>query len=319
MQTETLSAQAQPHQPVLLEEALAALAPRPGGVYCDATLGAGGHTEQILLRSAPDGRVFGIDRDAAALAHASARLARFGARFIPIHGPFGEAQALLRQHGVAAQALDGLLADLGVSSMQFDTPERGFSFQHQGPIDMRMDLGADETALTLIERLDEDRLSDILREYGEERHARRIAVAIKRAAEQGELCDTLSLAQVVARAIKTRDVSGKHPATRTFQALRIAVNDELRQLHTLLQAAPHLLAQNGRLVIISFHSLEDRLVKHAIQRGTAFTPLYRRSITPTEAELAQNPRARSARLRAATPGVSAVLGAGAANAEERRW
>jgi len=300
METETPWAQA--HCSVMVAEALAALAPRPGGLYCDATLGAGGHADEILRQSGPDGRLFGIDRDTDALKRASARLSCYGERFVPIHGRFGELGELLAAHGVASGKLDGILADLGVSSMQFDTPERGFSFQRQGPIDMRMDTSCGETALDLIDRLDEEQLAAILREYGEERHARRIAAALKRAAAGGELTDTLALSRVVARAAAAREQGGpwhKHPATRTFQALRIAVNDELRQIHGLLSIAPQLLAPGGRLVIISFHSLEDRLVKQHFQRSGRFTPLYRRSLTPRDDETAANPRARSARLRAA--------------------
>lgn len=297
METEILGAQA--HRPVMVGEALAALAPRPGGVYVDATLGAGGHAEQILLNSGPAGRLFGIDRDAASLARATARLARFGERFVGIHGCFGDIAALLAGRGIGPGQVHGLLADLGVSSMQIDQPARGFSFQYAGPIDMRMDVSTGETALELIERIDESRLVDILREYGEERHARRIAGALKRAAVAGELTDTLSLAEVVLRASPTRE-RHKHPATRTFQALRIAVNDELRQIHALLSAAPQLLAPGGRLAVISFHSLEDRLVKQHLQRGLAWEPVHRRSLTPDEAELAENPRSRSARLRAAS-------------------
>jgi 16S rRNA (cytosine1402-N4)-methyltransferase len=298
METETPSVRADAHRPVMVVEALAALEPRQGGVYCDATLGAGGHAEEILRRSAPDGRLFGIDRDAAILARTAARLSCFGDRFVPIHGRFSEAVELLAAHGLLPHTLDGLLADLGVSSMQLDTPERGFSFQHAGPIDMRMDQTQGETALELIERLSAETLSDILREYGEERHARRIAAALKRAAAAGELDGTLALARAVLSA-SPRHESHKHPATRTFQALRIAVNDELRQLHGLLSSAPRLLAPGGRLVIISFHSLEDRLVKRHLLRG-GLVPSPRRPQVASAAELAGNPRARSARLRAAS-------------------
>jgi 16S rRNA (cytosine1402-N4)-methyltransferase len=301
---ETENPWAQAHRPVMVAEALVALAPRPGGVYCDATLGAGGHAEQILLASAPSGRLFGIDRDAATLAKTAARLAPFGDRFIPIHGPFGEIAALLGRCGV--HRLDGLLADLGVSSMQLDQAARGFSFQRSGPIDMRMDVSTGETALELIERIDEQRLADILREYGEERFARRIARALKQAAAAAELTDTLALAATVERAAPSRELH-KHPATRTFQALRIAVNDELRQLHALLLAAPMLLAPAGRLAVISFHSLEDRLVKQHLQRAGSWQPLQRRPIAPSDTETATNPRARSAHLRAASPSPTAAL------------
>jgi len=296
------------HRAVMMEEVLRFLAPQPGGIYCDATLGAGGHTEQILRLSAPDGRVYGIDRDPTALQIASERLAPFGDRFIPLHGRFGDAAALLAARGVPP--LSGLLADLGVSSMQLDRPERGFSFQGKGPIDMRMDPSSGETALELIGRISEESLAAILREYGEERHARRIARVLQSACAGGELLDTHALAEVVARAVPSREPH-KHPATRTFQALRIAVNDELRQLHQLLSTAPRLLAPGGRLVVISFHSLEDRLVKQhfqhaAVVRGAQdadssppFLALCKKPVEPSEEEVRDNPRARSARLRAA--------------------
>jgi 16S rRNA (cytosine1402-N4)-methyltransferase len=217
-----------------------------------------------------------------------------------------------------------MLADLGVSSMQLDRPERGFSFQSSGPIDMRMDASSGETALDLIGRASEDSLAAILREYGEERHARRIARALKTAWAAGELADTHALADAVARAAPVREPH-KHPATRTFQALRIAVNDELRQLHTLLCTAPQLLKPGGRLVIISFHSLEDRLVKQHFQHaavvrnagagdGSAdapFVALCRKPVEASEEEVRTNPRARSARLRAAQRSELAALAAAA--------
>jgi 16S rRNA (cytosine1402-N4)-methyltransferase len=302
-----------PHCSVLLEEVVRFLAPQPGGTYCDATLGAGGHTERILEACAPTGRVIGIDRDPEALRIAGERLGRFGDRFIPVRGRFGDLPALLDPIG--ADRLDGIVADLGVSSMQIDEPVRGFSWQGLGPIDMRMDPEHGETALELILRLDDETLANILWEYGEERYSRRIARALKRAASEGELTDTLSLARTVAAACPTRDAH-KHPATRTFQALRIAVNDELRQIHSLLTAAPDRLRPGGRIVIISFHSLEDRLVKHQLQRAPSlslsgappglferaqgpFLSLTRKPVEPTDEEIARNPRARSARLRAA--------------------
>lgn len=304
----TNSASVSVHRAVMMEEVLRFLAPQPGGIYCDATLGAGGHTEQILRLSAPDGRVYGIDRDPTALQIASERLAPFGDRFIPLHGRFGDAAAILAARGVPP--LSGLLADLGVSSMQLDRPERGFSFQGKGPIDMRMDPSSGETALELIGRISEESLAAILREYGEERHARRIARVLQSACAGGELLDTHALAEVVARAVPSREPH-KHPATRTFQALRIAVNDELRQLHQLLSAAPRLLAPGGRLVVISFHSLEDRLVKQHFQHAAVvrtshdadasppFLALCKKPVEPSEQEVRENPRARSARLRAA--------------------
>ena len=296
----------------MVEEVLRLLAPQAGGVYCDATLGAGGHSEQILLSSGPDGRVFGIDRDRSALALAGERLRRFGDRFVPVHGRFGDLAGLLKTAG--APPFDGILADLGVSSMQLDQAERGFSFQRRGPIDMRMDGSDGETALDLIARLDDRQLADLLFHYAEERHSRRIAAGLKQAYADGELTDTLALAEVVRRhSVPSRD-RHKHPATRTFQALRIAVNDELRQLHRLIEIAPTLLRPGGRLVVLTFHSLEDRLTKQLFRR-LPWQVLTRRAGVPSDAELAQNPRSRSAQLRAAmlSDGVPASPGDGASS------
>lgn len=280
----------------MVDEVLSLLDPQPGGVYCDATLGAGGHSEQILLRSGPSGRVLGIDRDRHALQLAQDRLRCFGDRFVPVHGCFGDLARLLSAQG--APPLSGIVADLGVSSMQLDRADRGFSFQRRGPIDMRMDESSGETALDLIARLDEATLADVLFHYAEERNSRRIAAALKRACAEGLLTDTLALADVVRRISGGERHPHKHPATRTFQALRIAVNDELRQLHQLLQVAPTLLAPGGRLVVLTFHSLEDRLTKQALKQPP-WVVLTRRAGQPSDAEIAENPRARSAQLRAA--------------------
>lgn len=288
------------HRPVLLAEVLDLLAPVPDGVYCDATLGGGGHAEAILQRSSPTGRVLGLDRDPQALQAASRRLAPFGDRFIPRHGLFGDLPAHLQ--ALHLPPLHGIVADVGVSSPQLDLPDRGFSFQLKGPIDMRMDPSSGESALQLIQALSTDELADVLHTYGEEPRARAVARAIKAAAESGALADTLALAEVVSRHARHTG-RGVHPATRTFQALRIAVNDELRQLDLLLHAAPACLRPGGRLVLISFHSLEDRIVKHRLRQieGTEHTlqVLTRKPIAPTDAEIAENPRARSAHLRAA--------------------
>ncbi len=299
--------EAPPHRSVMVDEVLSLLSPQAGGVYCDATLGAGGHSEQILLRSGPDGRVFGIDRDLQALKVASDRLQRFGERFVPIHGRFGDVASLLTARG--APLLSGLIADLGVSSMQLDQAARGFSFQRRGPIDMRMDETSGETALALIGRLDEGTLADVLFHYGEERNSRRIAAGLKQAYADGVLSDTLALADVVRRHSGSSKDHHKHPATRTFQALRIAVNDELRQLHQLLQVAPTLLAPGGRLVILTFHSLEDRLAKQALKQPP-WVVLTRRAGAPSDEEIAENPRARSAQLRAAERSALPVARAG---------
>lgn len=282
----------------MLDEVLTLLAPTAGGVYCDVTLGAGGHAEAILEACGPDGRLVGIDRDESALRLAGERLARFGDRFQPIHGRFGDLESLLAEHRVPP--LSGIVADLGVSSMQLDQPERGFSFQRKGPIDMRMDPGSGETALDLIARLPAEKLADLLYHYGEERASRRIAAGLKQAQAEGGLSDTLALAETISRLNPSRDRK-KHPATRTFQALRIAVNDELRQLHQLLTCAPRLLLPTGRLVVITFHSLEDRLVKGAL-KDAAWAPLGKRALASSEAEVEANRRARSAHVRAAQRG-----------------
>ncbi len=291
------------HHSVMVREVLHFLDPMPGKIYCDATLGGGGHTEAILQATAPSGRVIGIDRDASAIQAAKARLHPYQDRFLAIQGTFGELPALLAYHGISQ--LDGLIADIGISSPQIDQPERGFSFQKPGPIDMRMNQAEGRSALDLIRLLSEEELANVLFHYGEEKFSRRIAKAIKLALAEGTLTDTFSLANVIARAIPTKD-EAKDKATRSFQALRIAVNDELRQLDQLLQAASRLLVPGGRLGIISFHSLEDRIVKHALLSSKDPTStqafwevLTKKPVLPSEEELAQNPRSRSARLRAA--------------------
>ena len=279
------------HATVLAEETVRLLAPRSGEIYCDATLGGGGHAEQILEASAPAGRLVGIDRDPDALAAAKLRLERFGDRVTLVHGAFGDARRILTELGVAP--VHGFVVDLGVSSPQLDRAERGFSFQREGPLDMRMDPTRGESAAELIARLDADELKRILKEYGEEKYAGRIA-----------------------RAVPTRE-RHKDPATRTFQALRIAVNDELGQLERFLEDFPSLLRPGGRIVVIAFHSLEDRLVKNrfrdlARHPGVPADLMEKMGVAPPqlelltgkpvvagEAELAANPRARSAKLRAA--------------------
>jgi len=305
------------HEPVLLRESIGWLRPRPDGVYVDATLGPGGHAEAILASLSQGGRLVGIDRDPDALEMARERLARFGDRFLPLHGDYRDLPDLLRSAGVFA--VDGVLADLGISSAQLDDPARGLSFQADGPLDMRMDPGSGEpTAADLLAEAGEAELRRILREYGEERLAGPIAKAIVRATSRQPLRTTRQLRELV------ETVAGPaarryaiHPATRTFQALRIAVNDELSGLDTFVNAAASLLRRGGRLVVIAFHSLEDRAIKHAIrdlaQRCTCppglpvcgcgkenvLAVLTPRAVRPGPAEVAANPRARSARLRAA--------------------
>jgi len=295
------------HASVLLDEAITWLAPKAGGRYCDATLGAGGHTFAMLERSAPDGRVIGLDRDPAALTTAAARLEAFGDRVTLVHARFSEARGVLERLGMIP--VDGFLVDLGVSSPQLDQPERGFSFRTDGPLDMRMDPTTGETAADLIRRVDEGELTGIIRNLGEERHAARVARAIIDARRAGPLETTGQLAAIVARAIPRHEY-GKNPATRTFQALRMTVNDELGEIERFLDVAADCLRPGGRLVVIAFHSLEDRIVKRRLRElagrggpGSADPPqlrlLTKHVVVPGNEERARNPRARSARLRAA--------------------
>lgn len=285
------------HASVMLDETLEALCPRAGGVYADVTLGGAGHAEAILERSAPDGRLVGVDRDPTALEAAAERLARFGERATLVHGEFAEVGRILAE--VGAPRVDGLVADVGVSSPQLDDAARGFSFRFEGPLDMRMDPTKGETARALIARLSERELADLIYQLGEERKSRPIARSIKRASDADELESTEELRKAVVRAIGPRRRGGVDPATRTFQALRIAVNDELGQLDALLAALPTVLADDGVAVLISFHSLEDRKVKWAFRRDEALAPLTKKPVTASDEEKEANPRARSAKLRAA--------------------
>ncbi|HEY8427729.1 MAG TPA: 16S rRNA (cytosine(1402)-N(4))-methyltransferase RsmH [Sandaracinaceae bacterium] len=285
------------HRTVMLEETLAAIDPRAGRVYADVTVGGGGHAEGILERSAPDGRLVALDRDPSALEAASARLARFGERVTMVHATFADLGRVLEDAGVSR--VHGLVADLGVSSPQLDRPDRGFSFRFEGPLDMRMDPSAGETALELIARLDERELADLLYQLGEERRSRAIARSIKRALEAGELATTQDLRRAVVRAVGPRKSGGLDPATRTFQALRIAVNDELGQLDALLAQLPDVLEDGGVAAILSFHSLEDRRVKRCFRESDVLVPLTKKPVVPSDDEQRENPRARSAKLRAA--------------------
>ena len=296
------------HEPVLRAEILEFLfgsGGRPGGVFVDATLGLGGHALGILERSAPDGRLLGLDRDPSALALAGVALAPHASRVTLVHTPFSKLDAVLRERELLP--VDGILADLGVSSPQLDREERGFSFQRSGPLDMRMDPTTGETAAELLARVDEHELAALLRDYGEERMAGRIARRIIEARDQGALDSTSALAAVVQRAVPPGD-RRKNPATRTFQALRIAVNEELSELEAFLRQAPARLAVGGRLCVIAFHSLEDRMVKRRFRAladereppppGSArFRILTKRPLVASDAEQDRNPRARSAKLR----------------------
>jgi 16S rRNA (cytosine1402-N4)-methyltransferase len=283
------------HVPVLLAETLELLAVKPGGLWVDATVGLGGHAAAILRASAPDGRLLGLDRDGETLARARANLAPFGERARLEQGDFRELEAHLGGEKAA-----GILLDLGISSAQLDDPARGFSFQAEGPLDMRLDRGERTTAADVVNRTRERELADLIYEYGEEPFSRRIARAIVRAREAEPLRTTTRLAEVVRRAVGRRGRRGIHPATRTFQALRIRVNRELDGLSPALSRAAGCLGPGGRLAVIAFHSLEDRAAKEAFRSLAArgFRVLTRKPVRPGADEVARNPRARSARLRA---------------------
>jgi 16S rRNA (cytosine1402-N4)-methyltransferase len=290
------------HHSVMVKEVVAWLRPVAGGIYIDATVGEGGHAAAILGSSEPSGRIIGLDHDAAAVAAASDNLRRFSNRVTLIHANFREAFSVLQDIGVSQ--IDGALLDLGVSSRQLDTPARGFSFQHEGPLDMRMDPREAETAADLVNRRPEAELARIIYEYGEERYSRRIARAIIRSRQRGAILTTQALVAVIRGSVPPPYLHGRlHFATRTFQALRIAVNHELEHLRASLETLAGLLKSGGRLVVLSFHSLEDRVVKQTFReltRGQAseFLVLTKRPMTPSPAECRENPRARSAKLRA---------------------
>jgi 16S rRNA (cytosine1402-N4)-methyltransferase len=283
------------HQPVLLAESLELLAVRGGGLYVDGTVGLGGHAAELLRRSAPDGRLLGIDRDGETLERARAALLPFASRARLVHGDYREIPALLGGEKAA-----GILLDLGLSSAQLDEPERGFSFQAEGPLDMRMDRTRGETAGEVVNRRPERELADIIYRYGEEPASRRIARAIVEARRRSRIETTTALAEIVRGAAGRSRRPGLHPATRTFQALRIRVNRELEALGATLEALALCLAPGGRLAVIAFHSLEDREVKVTFRALLAqgFAALTRRPIRPSAEEVRENPRARSARLRA---------------------
>jgi 16S rRNA (cytosine1402-N4)-methyltransferase len=301
------------HQPVLLEEVLQALAVKPGGIYVDGTYGRGGHAAAVMQRLGPSGRLLAFDRDPAAVEDARARFAG-ELRFEIVRGPFSLLEREIDRHGWRGK-VDGILLDLGVSSPQLDDASRGFSFSRPGPLDMRMDPEAGESAAEWLAHADEAEIARVLREYGEERFARRVARAICRAREEAPVTDTARLADIVAGAVPTRE-PGKHPATRTFQAIRIRVNTELEELDHALQQAVDVLAPGGRLCVISFHSLEDRRAKRFLRDASRVDPaLARLPVVPAgaqprmrliggavragEDELRANPRARSATLRVA--------------------
>jgi 16S rRNA (cytosine1402-N4)-methyltransferase len=284
------------HLPVLLGSVISGLQAAQGGLFVDATAGGAGHARGILAAS-PSVRLVATDRDLQAVETVRERLAEFGERARVAHARFSEIGEVLDEAGIGE--VDGILADLGVSSFQLDTAERGMSFRHQGPLDMRMDTSRGETALELIARLDQDELADVIYELGEERRSRRVARCIKQALEEGNLNDTIELRRAIVRAVGPRRIGGIDPATRTFQALRIAVNAELNEVSALLKLARTRLKPGGLLAIISFHSLEDRLVKREFQDRMTWAPLTKKPVIASDDEQAQNPRSRSAKLRVA--------------------
>lgn len=311
------SATAAGHTPVLRDEAIAALLPRAGGRYIDGTFGGGGHTRELLAASAPDGIVLALDADPAAIARAESLRAdsKLGSRLVPVQRNFADLAAIALDQGIAP--VDGVLLDLGLSSFQLDTPERGFAFRFDGPLDMRFDPTRGVPASELINSLPETDLADLIWRYGEEPGSRRIARAVVRERSSAPIASTAQLAAIVERALGGRRGRDTHPATRTFQALRIATNDEMQALESALQGAVEIMAPGGRLAVIAFHSLEDRLVKRFIERESAtcvcppqlpvcicnhqprLQRVTRRAIRAGAEEAAVNPRARSALLRVA--------------------
>jgi 16S rRNA (cytosine1402-N4)-methyltransferase len=286
------------HEPVLTAEAIALLAPERGGLFVDCTVGLGGHTQALLEAGAS--KVLGLDRDRDALRTAGERLTAFGDRVELVHSDYRDLPRVLDERGVAG--VSGALADLGVSSMQLDAEGRGFSFRRDEPLDMRMDQSQGPTAADLLRQAGEEEIANVIFEHGEERYSRRIARAIVETRRTTAITTTVQLAQLVRRAVPHRGHQRIDPATRTFQALRIWVNRELEQLDAFLANACGRLLAGARLVVITFHSLEDRIVKHAFralaQGRAALQVLTKRPIVPGDAEIERNPRARSAKLRA---------------------
>ena len=301
------------HAPVLLDESLDALAIREDGIYIDCTFGRGGHSAAILAKLGDKGRLIALDRDNDAVASASKRLGG-DPRFVIEHASFDRLAEIATRHGVAGK-VDGVLLDLGVSSPQLDDARRGFSFMNDGPLDMRMDTGSGMSAAEWLGNASEREIRDVLRTYGEERFAGRIAHAIVTARQEAPLMTTLQLARLVEKAVSRRE-KGKHPATRTFQAIRIRINRELEQLESVLDQVIDVLAPGGRLAVISFHSLEDRIVKRYMRDMARGQPIPRgvpvqdsalerrlrivgKAVRPDAEEVAANPRSRSAIMRVA--------------------
>jgi 16S rRNA (cytosine1402-N4)-methyltransferase len=311
-----VSTSAPTHQPVMLARCVELLRPRPQGVWVDATLGLGGHAEALLAASEPAGRVIGLDRDPAALAQARERLARFGERLVAVAASFADLGQVAEELGLAA--VDGVLYDLGVSSLQLDEPARGFSYRHDAALDMRMDPSGGVSAADVVNTYPRAELARVLREYGEERFAGRIARFVDEARRRAPVRTTGELVELIKAAVPAAARrGGPHPARRTFQALRIEVNGELAALRASLPQAIELLAPGGRVVVLSYHSLEDRIVKQTFAAAAGRAPavpgpplpvappparlalLTRRPETPGSAEVSANPRAESAKLRAA--------------------
>ncbi len=304
------------HEPVMLREAVDSLGCRPGGVYFDGTVGGGGHAYEILASTAPDGILIGVDRDDDALAECARRLEVFGSRAILVKGNFARIDAILS--GLGFEKVSGILLDLGVSSHQFDAPERGFGFSRDAPLDMRMDRDDTVTAFDIVNGFPEEKLRKIIRDYGEEMMPGRIVRAISERRKLSPIRTTGELAAIIAGALPNHLKKKKiHPATKTFQALRIVVNNELENLHAAIERGIEMLEEGGRFSVIAFHSLEDRMVKELFrswEKGCVCPPdfpvcrcgrtgklkvLTKRPWMPGEAEIISNPRARSARLRTA--------------------
>src|SRR5262245_26225279 len=282
------------HTPVLLEETMQFLEPRPGNRFIDATLGAVGHTRAILDRIAPNGRVLGIDQDETALSSAKVMLESFGSRVVLVNSNFRSVRAIAETQGFLE--CDGVLADIGLSSMMVDDPSRGFSFIHEGPLDMRMDRNQSLTAAEVVNTYSEKEIADIIYKYGEERRSRPIARSIVRSRPLQRTTDLVRAIERVSRGARYGQI---HPATRTFQALRIHVNDELRSLEHFIDSAMGIVRAGGRVVVITFHSLEDRIVKQRFRvSAVPGRVLTKKVVTASDEEVRRNPRARSAKLRA---------------------
>lgn len=282
------------HTPVMLDETMQFLDPKPGGRFIDATLGAGGHTRALLERTGPGGRVLAIDQDESVLAGARAMLESFGSRVALVHSNFREVKTIAAGHGF--MECDGVLADIGISSMMVDDPSRGFSFMREGPLDMRMDRTQALTAAAVVNTYSEKEIADILYAYAEERRSRPLARSIVRSRPLQRTTDLVRAIERVSGGPRHGQI---HPATRTFQALRIYVNDELKSLETFLDSSMHVVRPGGRVVVITFHSLEDRIVKQKFRAlAVPGRVLTKKVVTGTDEEVRRNPRARSAKLRA---------------------